>query len=297
MGVFQSKEPESVNSSSTTPAAPAALSTKADNVSKLFNLEESDDLLDSLNISELRGNINSINKIPLPILGGNNVEAEEEDTNNLQGYNFMLGGGNNDIRFKSDRQRYLRYNIFKIISKLEEAERVSQKGGAAYSDTNTPENGDEKYVSITSDKEAIKNIQELILKELDTLKQTKSIPQNGGGDCNCDKTQSGGKKSKKSKKLSRFSTSEPTKQDTSSSSSSSSDDNGSSSSSSEEGISANKSSLHNTDSGSDSQSQSQSNGSDTLSSQNGGLSIFPFNSSEVRSSVSEKNMKMIRRKL
>ena len=101
----------------------------ADNVRKLFNLDESDDILDTLKIPELHSRnsqTSSINKIPLPIIGGKSDE-EEVNSNKIPGYNFMLGGAQTDIRFKSDRQRYLKYNIFKVIQKLEEVEKMYQQ--------------------------------------------------------------------------------------------------------------------------------------------------------------------------
>jgi len=275
----------------------------ADNVRKLFNLEESDDILDTLNIPELHSRnsqTSSINKIPLPIIGGKNDENEEEEkSNKIPGYNFMLGGGQTDIRFKSDRQRYLRYNIFKVIQKLEEVEQMyqnnnQQKGGH---NPNGPEDGEE-YADITSDNDAINHIKELINKELTSLKNK----QSGGCECNDPKPMVGGKKKAKvaakgkGRKLSR-SEGVSNQYDTSSSSSTTNDDSSSDDSSdSENGVNSN-SSLHNSSPDSQTESGVSSSQSETMSSQNGGLSIFPFNSSEVRSSRSEKNMKMIRRKI
>jgi uncharacterized protein (DUF779 family) len=171
-----------------------------------------------------------------------------------------------------------------------------QKGGNAPAGDDNVDNVDnEEYASITSDNDAINHIKELINNELTNLKNNQS-----GGGCECEKPMTGGKKKAKvaakgkGRKLSRSQGVE-----TSSSSSTTNDDSSSDDSSdSENGVNSN-SSLHNSESQSQSQSESgvSSSQSETMSSQNGGLSIFPFNSSEVRSSRSEKNMKMIRRKI
>jgi len=280
-----------------------------DNVRKLFTLDQSDDILDTLNIPELHSRnfqTSSINKIPLPIIGGKSDEEENENenSNKIPGYNFMLGGGETDIRFKSDRQRYLRYNIFKVIQKLEDVERMyqhkKQRGG---NDPNGPAD-EEEYADITSDNDAINHIKDLINKELTSLKNN----QSGGCECNDPKPMTGGKKKAKAaakgkgKKLSRSEGVNKQYETSSSSSSTTGDDSSSDSSGSdsETGINSN-SSLHNSETETETENESESgvssSQSETMSSQNGGLSIFPFNSSEVRSSRSEKNMKMIRRKI
>jgi hypothetical protein len=280
----------------------------ADNVRKLFTLEQSDDILDTLNIPELHSRnlqTDSINKIPLPIIGGKSDDDDDNSAHKIPGYNFMLGGAQTDIRFKSDRQRYLRYNIFNIIQKLEQVEQMyQQKNQTGGNDLNGPNGNDENevYASISSDNEAIEKIKKLINKELTSLKNN----QEGGCECNNPKPMVGGrKKSKgkapstpaKGKKLSRSDGVNKQYETSSSTSTSNDDSSDSDSSDSENGINSN-SSLHNSSpEESHTESGVSSSQSETMSSQNGGLSIFPFNSSEVRSSRSEKNMKMIRRKI
>jgi hypothetical protein len=257
------------------------------NVKKLFKLDENVDILDSLDIADLRETVNvgSVDKIPLPIIGG-----KKEELNNSNGYNFMLGGAK-DIRFKSDRQRYLRYNIFKVISQLEEFEKIQQKGGADINlnnGNNDDEDDDEKYQSITSDNKAIDHIKKLINNELQNLKNNQR-----GGNCDCD-TQKGGAKKKSKKNNKKNATKGPVSQQQSYSDSDSDTSTTDSVSGSGSDSSSSDSDSLGTDNGSN---QSESGVSSTMSSEQGGLSIFPFNSSEVKSSHSEKNMKMIRRKI
>ena len=90
--------------------------TKVENVKKLFNVEDEQDILESLNISDLKNN----NKLPLPIIGGNDKEEEKVSNffaNNEGDIDFdLIGGGKKDPRFIARRRRYLRHNIFKILN-------------------------------------------------------------------------------------------------------------------------------------------------------------------------------------
>lgn len=296
--------------------------TKVENVKRLFDIDENDDFLETLNISDLKINDN---KLPLPIIGGtNDVKDDLDNFNDLNDIDFNLvgGGQSNDIRFMPKRRRYLKHNIFKILSQLDANANTNinnklQKGGNG--------NEDEKYLSTSSDDEAIKNIKEIILREVNKL-NTNSSAQSGGG-CGCDskkeeqddqedqEDQDGGAKKRRAKKTSKKSKKQKggdrrrgrkqapknvTSSDSSSSSSSSSssdDSEGSYKSNIKSSLNQSESSLK-TESEEETDDSSEESESESEESQKGGLSIFPFNSSEVKSTVSEKkNMRMIRRKI
>lgn len=304
-----------MGSSSSTPEKPDT----TENVKKLFDIDSNDEreFLETLNISDLKINERTV----LPIIGGNNEEDKYDNDVDFQ----LVGGANsNDLRFMARKKRYLRHNIFKILAELDN----QQKGG------NVEGGEEEKYLSTSSDDEAIKNIKEIIMREVNKLNS--SATQSGGG-CGCDSNnkdedeseneQEGGakkrkgKKAKKSKKQKGGDRRRKTKKtdiDSSSSDSSSSEDS-SSDDDSEESYNAKrkttkKVNLKNSESSLNSESDEEndnssensdnsdnydnSDNSESEESQKGGLSIFPFNSSEVKSSVSEKkNMRMIRRKI
>jgi hypothetical protein len=332
-----------MGSSYSTPDEKTNTTDKVENIKRLFSVDDSVDLLETLNISDFKLNDN---KLPLPIIGGTNYvqngengeDGEDGEDGNVD-FDLVGGGQNNDVRFMSKKRRYLRHNIFKILSQLDGVNK-SQKGG--------DKNEDEKYLSTSSDDAAIKHIKNIILREVNKLNSDTN--NQSGGDCGCDgnkgrknsnNEQLGGAK-KKSKKVAKKTKTTKTKskkahkqrggsrkktqnKDLSSSSSS---DSSSSNDSEESYHSKNESTLNqsessldskdkdtstesesesetensenaktNSDSESDNDSEQKSDDSDKKS-QKGGLSIFPFNSSEIKSTVSEKkNMRMIRRKI
>jgi len=298
-----------MGSSGSTPENP---DTKVDNVKKLFNIEDEQDILESLNISELHQN----EKLPLPIIGGNEERKNKKEDDNLDhdldyeldiDFNLVGGSKKQDPRFVARRRRYLRHNVFKILNELE----GKQKGGNA-----NAEEEEERYLSTSSDDTAIKQIKEIILKEVNKI-NTDGNMQNGGG-CGCegknDDEQDGGAKKRKAKAKKgkktykggdRKKAAEPKDDSSSSSSSSSSDDEDDTEASYKSSLNQSESSLDNESQESDNSEKDEDEdededdeSEDDSESQNGGLSIFPFNSSEVKSSVSEKkNMRMIRRKI
>lgn len=281
---------------------------KVENVKKLFDVSQNDDFLESLNISELK---NFSHKEQLPILGGTNESNDYEGHYNID-FNLLGGDLNNDVRFMSKNRRYLRHNIFKVIQQLEFSDKFQQGG-----------NLNEKDLSTSDDDDAIKHIKQIILKEVNKLNTEKQK----GGACGCEansdseNVQEGGAKKRKSKKSKKTqkggrreaprrkrqvktdNTSSLTKTDSSNSSSSSSSSSSSNSASQENSYSGVKSSYNQSESSlNSSESKTQSTNSDSNSNSSGGgrggLSIFPFNSSEVKSTVSEKkNSRMIRRKI
>lgn len=324
-----------MGSSYSTPDEKTNTTDKVENVKRLFNVDNNDDLLETLNMSDFKLNDN---KLPLPIIGGKNNYQEDEEQH--VDFDLVGGGQQNDIRFMSKKRRYLRHNIFKILSQLDNVNK-SQRGGNA--------DEDEKYLSTSSDDEAIKHIKNIILREVNKLNSDSNNQL--GGDCGCDGNkgapvenkdeQRGGakKKSKKAVKKSKSSKSKKPrkqkggdrrkKQDTETDTDRKKDNSSSSSSSSsssedtdteESYNSKNKSSLNQSESSLDVKNKdttdvtesNESNSTDksdlsveeteteteSEGSQKGGLSIFPFNSSEIKSTVSEKkNMRMIRRKI
>ncbi len=257
-----------------TPQTDRVTVNKFENVSKLveLNLNENEDLLDSLNITELnRANI----KEPLPIIGGNYDDSDSNnDNNSLYGgnrYNYNDdddSNNNRNTKFISSKNRFNKYDLFKVINELENKKKVNRnlRGG----------NLEEDLSKSISNDDAMEQVQKIILKELDKVSNNTNMT--GGGDCGCDgsKNLSGGAKkknakvNKNNKKLFGGSSSEKVKLE-----STQSEENSSSSSSSS------------------SSSVETSNGEN----REDGLSIFPMNSSDINSSSAEKTLRMTRRRI
>ena len=127
MGVFYSSDQK--------PAIPTQ-DQKIENIKKLFEnrLADSNDLLDTLNISDFK------TKLPLPIIGGGDDELEHVN-------------------------RYNKYDIFKLISKLDSN---GQRGGND-DEMNNESNTDSNYKTISSDNEAMNHIKNIINAELENL--------------------------------------------------------------------------------------------------------------------------------
>ena len=261
----------------------------------------------------------------IPLLGGFGVNLSETSDN-------VLGVLENKTR----RKRYTKYDLFKILRELDVDTEVPQQGG----------NGDidvSDVKSSSNDEKSMEHIKNIILKELETLKSSKS-PQLGGSGCGCDGSGDKNKSYRKlSSKLNRNNIIIDDDEDKqlggtviidASSSSTTSDD--SKSSSSELGYGKSKKSkkskknqrqvsddsdshfhIDTTESGLSDRGEQTSNGEsdkrteseksekssevnrktkDETDSEEG-LSIFPFNSSDVKSSVSIKNYRMLRRKI
>ena len=288
---------------------------KLNNIKKLFNNnDDTDDILESLNITEFKGE-NGDGKKPLPMVGGygsGDVETSDAESNKLQ------------------RKRYTKYDLFKM---LKEIDSEFQTGG----ENNEDGDGDE---SSLNDKESMENIKKVILKELQNLKENKS-QQLGGVGCGCD---SSGEK--KTSLKSKFNMNNIVVEDqlggnvivddssssTSSSSSSDSDEAGKksktkskskknknkddedeveeddeessrffiqTSESDEAGITSNGSEKKSYKKKGNKKSKKQSvkKTNQNYSDDSEGLSIFPFNSSDVKSSQSIQNFRNLRRKI
>jgi hypothetical protein len=218
-------------------------------------------------------------------------------------------GGGQDVRFMQKRRNYLKHNIFKIISQLERT--TNQTGGAA----------SDGYLSTSSDDETMKKMKDIILAEVNKLNEQQRVQLGGncgcgpklneqqrvqlGGNCGCgtkSNEQNGGAKKNKKSKKSKDVVQKKTRKHKSrkqKGGDTDSDSSGSSSDSSYESSYESSSESDTDDEGKYGSSLNHSGSDDSNSdSQKGGLSIFPFNSSEVKSTVSEKkNMRMIRRKI
>jgi hypothetical protein len=253
-----------------------------ENVKTAFNLDKEREFLDSLNITEFK---QRQNKPQLPIIGG--VPQQQSYFNNNDNIDFNLVGGNNDVRFLSKQKRYLRHNVFKILAELDKAQSGGNGSAPVVNDD------DYHYSSIGSDDSAIKQIRQIISNEINKINTTQS-----GGGCGCEgkgEKQKGGKGGKGGNVNS------------SDSDSSESSESADSESSSEEAYPRRKKkgskgkkkiSFKPEGETSDSIGVSDDGSVEVEESPQNGLSIFPFNSSEVKSSVSEKkNMRMIRRKI
>jgi hypothetical protein len=280
-----------------TPQTDRATVNKMENVSKLaeLNLNESEDLLDSLNITEL----NRVNiKEPLPILGGNNSNYEEEEEENLH-RNFKGGKYSNyeeeeeenlnrNTKFISSKNRFNKYDLFKVINELENKNKINKnlRGG----------NIEEEELSKSiSNEDAMEQVQKIILQELEKVSNKNMT---GGGDCGCNGSKNnleGGRKktvkknqpeakTKKTKKTLKggVSSSEKIKLATSQSGSESS---------------YNSSSISSSISSSEEELSSNGNNEENEKSEENGLSIFPMNSSDVNNSSSERKFRMLRRRV
>ena len=278
---------------------------KLNNIKKLFNNnDDTSDILDTLNLTDF----NEEKKKPLPMIGGFNnssgLYTNSDDDNNLQ------------------RKRYTKYDLFKM---LKEIDSEFQMGGNDEQDDNESSLNDEK---------SLEHIKSVILKELENLKNSKS-QQLGGSGCGCDSGNK--KKLASTKKLSNVNIDNQKQVggtimvDDSSSSTSSTDDSSSTDSDNEAGKKSKKSKksskknkksksikkynqsdsddnssrffIETSESGKEKEKVT-SNGEDSDKKNDNednedseGLSIFPFNSSDVKSSLSIKNYRMLRRKI
>ena len=278
---------------------------KLNNIKKLFNNnDDTSDILDTLNLTDF----NEEKKKPLPMIGGFNnssgLYTNSDDNNNLQ------------------RKRYTKYDLFKM---LKEIDSEFQMGGNDEQDDNESSLNDEK---------SLEHIKSVILKELENLKNSKS-QQLGGSGCGCDSGNK--KKLASIKKLSNVDIDNQKQVggtimvDDSSSSTSSTDDSSSTDSDNEAGKKSKKSKksskknkksksikkynqsdsddnssrffIETSESGKEKEKVT-SNGEDSDKKNDNednedseGLSIFPFNSSDVKSSLSIKNYRMLRRKI
>lgn len=274
-------------------------------------------------------------KKSIPLLGGFDVNLSETSDNGMGG-----------LENKTGRKRYTKYDLFKILRDLDVDTEVQQQGGNGNGNGNVGD--DETDVkSSSNDEKSMEHIKNIILKELETLKTSKS-KQLGGSGCGCD---SSGDKNKNTRKVSSklnlnniIIDDEDNKQlggtviiDASSSSTTTDDDSESSSSelgygkakksksskkskkskenqrqesddsdshfhidTSESGLINKEEQTSNGESDGDKESEKSSEikkkTKDETDSEEG-LSIFPFNSSDVKSSVSIKNYRMLRRKI
>jgi hypothetical protein len=284
-----------------TPQTDRAKVNKIENVTKLaeLNLNESDDLLDSLNITEL----NRFNKEPLPIIGGQYSDVNRDDDDDDDNDNLSR-----NTRFIPSKSRFNNYDLFKVINELENKNKLNRnlKGGNLDDDDDNDNdnynlsrntrfnrnlkggNLEEDLSKSISDDDAMEQVQNIILQELDKVSNKNMT---GGGDCGCNGSKNnleGGKRKtinknqKKSKKTltGGDSSSEKIKLD-------SSDDESSLSSSVSSSLSSSLSS---------SSIKNSSNGDSDENNENG-LSIFPMNSSDVNNSSSERNFRMLRRRV
>jgi hypothetical protein len=253
-----------------TPQTDRAKVNKIENVTKLaeLNLNESDDLLDSLNITEF----NRVNiKEPLPIIGGQYSDFNHYDQDDETEEETL----SRNTRFIPSKNRFNKYDLFKVINELENKKKLNRnlKGG----------NVEEELTKSLSDNDAMEQVQKIILQELDKVSNRNMT---GGGDCGCNGSKNnleGGKKKSVKKNQKK------TKKTLSSEDSLS------------EKIKLNSSEGSNTETETDSESESESSSSIKQSSngesEDNGLSIFPMNSSDVNNSSSERNSRMLRRRI
>lgn len=300
---------------------------KLNNIKKLFNNDDdTDDILDTLNLTEFKPvNNETVQKKSIPMIGGYEDESDEKDKDN-----------------KYSKKRYTRYDLFKILRDIDSD---FQKGG---DDDNT----DDK-TSLNDDK-SMEHIKNIILKELENLKNNKA-QQLGGNGCGCDGTkpkkfnmknveiednmrmQNGGaiiiddpssstsssssessssevgmkkkgkkttkksKKNVKSKSLKKSLSSDDDSDDNSSRFFIETSESGGNNFTSNGDFSENGKKKKKTKAKKVNKNKEESDNKEdepvSNDDESEGLSIFPFNSSDVKSSLSVKNYRMLRRKI
>ena len=146
---------------------------KVDNIKKLFNLNEQNDILESLNLD-----LNTPSqKIQLPLIQGGGAAPVVNNSH-------------------ENNNRYTKHDIFNLISSLEET--YNQQGGDIVSPA-------QQNILNTSDDASMQHIKDAVLKELGQSGAGAGTGSESG--CGCDKgmcdSQAGGKKkkSKKSRKV------------------------------------------------------------------------------------------------
>ena len=245
----------------------------------------------------------------------NNEEGNNNDENNQEGNNDdknkndnSTSSENNDNDQLGGKQRYKKYDLSRLIENLENK---IQDGG----------NVEDSYTF--SDNENMEQLKKVILKELDELKKNKV----GGSNCDCN-NQKGGELYEVDDSTSSSSSSTTLNSDSTSSSSSSSSDFFAKKRGKKEFHQENKSDNKKADKRQNKKADKRQNKkperkekieesdsskfhfepSDTTevseklenietSNSEEGLSIFPFNSSDIKSSISAKNYKMLRRRV
>ena len=222
---------------------------KVDNIKKLFNINEQNENLDSLNLDMNFTN----NKIPLPLIHqGGDLSANNETVQN----------------------RFTKHDIFNLITSIEES--LNQQGGQSVPTTQVVDNN-------TSDASML-HIKEAVLRELNGQAGAGPLGESESG-CGCDKAkcdnQAGGKKkkSKKSRKVIKNTS------DAGMNSSSSNDNSDPSDTD------------NNSSSMGDDNNNNNNNNNKKNNNKEGNFSIYPYNSSDVSSNASERNFRMLRRKI
>jgi hypothetical protein len=155
--------------------------TKLDNIKKLFNNnDKTDDILDTLNLTEFKKDNNTIvQKKSIPLVGGYDNNFDKNDYTNDKENDYKKDfTKNNDDNLRN--KRYTKYDLFKILRDIDSE---FQKGGQ---NDNTDINDNN---SSLNDEKSLEHIKNIILKELDNLKNNKA-PQLGGNGCGCDSTKS-----------------------------------------------------------------------------------------------------------
>lgn len=230
---------------------------------------------------------------------GENNKVNNQFVNQVETTDELVGG----------KKRYEKYDVFKMMKKLEDG----LKGGA-----------DVDEVSISSDNEALEHIKKVITKQLKELKQTKQM---GAGSCGCEQSRVNSKKGGYYESDSSTSTDSSVDTSDSSYTTSESSEYGKRKSKKDKSKKSKKNKFVETSSSNFIVDSSQTGGdedeevssrprnrrgkqydddndeeeveiettNDEVSDE--GLSIFPFNSSDVKSSASVKNYKMLRRKI
>jgi len=150
------------------------------NIKKLANSKLDDNILETLNLSELTP---PAVKLQMPLVGGNDYTSEGEFA-----YNFP--------KKQQREERYNNYNLFNIMAELEAKKNIV--GGNL--------ENEEKHQSSTTDP-GMSALKSILVDEMNKYKNNNNSENGsitGGGDCGCSGNnnvlEGGKKKSKKSKK-------------------------------------------------------------------------------------------------
>lgn len=158
---------------------------KETRIQKLANAKVEDNILDTLNLSELTP---PAAKLQMPLVGGYDYTSEGDFA-----YNFP--------RAKTQKkERYINYDLFNVMAKLEIKNNIV---GGNVSKEELKENDNHQTTSTDPGMSALKSI---LVEEMNKYKNSENRSITGGGDCGCagdSNVLEGGKKKKGKKSKSK----------------------------------------------------------------------------------------------
>jgi len=155
---------------------------KESRIQKLANAKVEDNILDTLNLSELTP---PAAKLQMPLVGGYDYTSEGDFA-----YNYPKAR-------TQKKERYINYDLFNVMAQLEAKKNIV---GGNLSKEELKEDDRHQTTSTDPGMSALKSI---LVEEMNKYKNTENGSITGGGDCGCagdSKVLEGGKKKKKGKK-------------------------------------------------------------------------------------------------